>query len=175
MRNRKIVVTAIVVGLMMLCGCQRQVVYHQFRHISEPGWDKTDTLHFDVTPLKADGTYCLHAELRTDKNYPFQKLTLEVNQTVFPSHETYHDKINCNLISEEGVIGGDGISYFQYRFHVRDISLHQGDSIHLSLTHNMKREIMPGIADIGIRLSMTHEVTGSVDAKEDKQQQRKAP
>jgi gliding motility-associated lipoprotein GldH len=174
MRNRKIVVTAIIVGLMVLCGCQRQVVYHQFRHISEPGWDKTDTLHFDVTPLKADGTYCLHAELRTDKNYPFQKLTLEVNQTVFPSHETYHDKINCNLISEEGVIGGDGISYFQYRFHVRNVSLHQGDSIHLSLTHNMKREIMPGIADVGIRLSAA-EIAGSINTKEDKQQQRKAP
>lgn len=174
MRNRKIVVTAIIVGLMVLCGCQRQVVYHQFRHISEPGWDKTDTLHFDITPLKADGTYSINAELRTDKNFPFQKLTLEVNQTVFPSLETYHDKINCDLISEDGVINGDGISYFQYRFHVRDISLHQGDSIHLSLTHNMKREIMPGIADVGICLSAA-EITGSIDAKEDKQQYRKAP
>ena len=167
-------VTAVVVGLMVLCGCQRQTVYHQFRHISEPGWDKTDTLHFDIAPLKAGGTYGLYAELRTDKDYPFQKLTLEVNQTVFPSKETYHDEVSCDLISEEGVIGGDGISYFQYRFHVRNASLHQGDSIHLSLTHNMKREIMPGIADVGICLSAT-EIAGSVDAKEDKQQERKAP
>ena len=168
MLNRKIVVT-VVVGLMVLCGCQHQTVYHQFLHVSESGWDKTDTLHFDIAPLKTDGIYHVDAELRTDKNYPFQQLTIEVNQTVYPSEETYHDKVNCDLISEEGEIGGDGISYFQYCFHVRDISLHQGDSIHLSLTHNMKREIMPGIADVGIRLSAA-EITGSIDAKEDKQQ-----
>ena len=169
MRNRKIVVTAVVVGLMVLCGCQQQTVYHQFRHVSESGWDKTDTVHFDIAPLKADGTYRLDAELRTDKNYPFKQLTIEVNQTVYPSKEMHHDEVNCNLISEEGEIAGDGISYFQYCFHVRDISLHQGDSIHLCLTHNMKREIMPGIADVGIRLSAT-EIAGSINTKENKQQ-----
>ena len=174
MQNRLKAATA-VVFLIVLCGCQRQIVYHQFLHISEPGWDKTDTLHFDIPPMKADGMYRLDAELRTDKNYPFQQLTLEVYQTVFPSNKTFHDEIKCNLVSEEGVIGGDGISYFQYRFHVRDISLCQGDSIHLSLTHNMKREIMPGIDDAGICLSITNKIAGSVDAKEDEKQQRKAP
>ena len=157
----------------MLCGCQRQIVYHEFRHISEPGWDKTDTLHFDIAPLKDDGLYHIDAELRTDKNYPFQQLTIEVHQTVYPSKETYYDEINCKLVSEEGEIGGDGISSFQYQFPV--LRLHQGDSIHLSVTHNMKREIMPGIDDAGIRLSITNKIAASVDAKEDKQQQRKAP
>ena len=98
-----------------------------------------------------------------------------MHQTVYPSKETYYDEINCKLVSEEGEIGGDGISYFQYQFPVRDLRLHQGDSIHLSVTHNMKREIMPGIDDAGIRLSITNKIAASVDAKEDKQQQRKAP
>lgn len=151
MRNKPIV-TAAVVLLLTLCGCQRQIVFHQFQHIAEPGWDKTDTIHFDIAPLKTDGYYSLDAELRTDKNYPFQKLAIEIEQTVYPSKVTYHNELDCNLINEEGVIGGDGISYFQYRFHVSDISLHQGDSIHLSLTHNMKREIMPSIADVGVLL-----------------------
>lgn len=152
MRNRPIVIA--VVLLMMLCGCQKQTVFHQFRHISEHGWDKTDTIAFGITPLKTDGNYRLDAELRTDLDYPFQQLTLVVHQTVFPSRQTFHDVINCDIISKEGVIGGNGISYFQYRFHVRDISLHQGDSIHLKVTHNMKREIMPGITDAGICLSL---------------------
>lgn len=148
MRSRLTVIATVL--LTMLCGCQQQTVYHQFRHISEPGWDKTDTIHFDIAPLKTSGNYRLDAELRTDLEYPFRQLSIVVNQTVYPACKTYHDEVNCNLISEEGVIGGDGISYFQYRFHIRDIVLQQGDSIHLSLTHNMKREIMPGIADVGI-------------------------
>ena len=64
--------------------------------------------------------------------------------------------IDCDLISEEGGIEGDGISFFQYQFSIRDLSLHQGDSIHVSLTHNMKREIMPGVADVGLRLSLAN-------------------
>ena len=155
MRNKPFV-TFVLLALITLCGCQRQSAYHQYRHISEPGWDKTDTLHFDISPMVADGTYRLDAELRTDKDYPFQQLTIEVEQKVFPSKETYHDAVVCDLVSETGIIEGDGISYFQYRFHVRDLSLHRGDSVHVCLTHNMKREIMPGIADVGIRLSLPY-------------------
>ena len=153
MRNKAIVLV-VLLALIALCGCQQQVAYHEFRHIYEPGWDKTDTIHFDTRSLSAGGSYRLDAELRTDKNYPFQKLTIEIEQTVYPSKEKYHDVIDCDLISEEGVIEGDGISYFQYQFHVRDLSLHKGDSVHICLTHNMKREIMPGITDVGIRLSL---------------------
>jgi gliding motility-associated lipoprotein GldH len=152
MRN-KAIVFVVLLALIVLCGCQ-QVAYHEFRHIYEPGWDKSDTIHFDTRSLSAGGSYRLDAELRTDKNYPFQKLTIEIEQTVYPSKEKYHDVIDCDLISEEGVIEGDGISYFQYQFHVRDLSLHKGDSVHICLTHNMKREIMPGITDVGIRLSL---------------------
>ena len=151
MRNKPYAII-ILLALLMLCGCQQQVAYHAFRHIYEPGWDKTDTLYFDISPVAKDGNYRLDAELRTDKNYPFQKLTIEIEQTVYPSKEKYHDVIDCDLISEEGVIEGDGISYFQYQFHVRDLSLHKGDSVHICLTHNMKREIMPGITDVGVRL-----------------------
>ena len=153
MRN-KAIVFVVLLALIVLCGCQQQVAYHEFRHIYEPGWDKSDTIHFETRALSAGGSYRLDAELRTDKNYPFQKLTIEIEQTVYPSKEKYHDVIDCDLISEEGVIEGDGISYFQYQFHVRDLSLHQGDSVHICLTHNMKREIMPGITDVGIRLSL---------------------
>ena len=155
MRNKPFVIVVLLV-LMAVCGCQQQIAYHQFRHISDPGWDKTDTLHFDIRPMAADGNYRLDAELRTDKDYPFQQLTIEIEQTVYPSKERFHNVIDCDLVSETGVIEGDGVSYFQYSFHIRDFNLHRGDSMHVCLTHNMKREVMPGIADVGIRLSLPH-------------------
>ena len=153
MRNKPYV-TIVLLALLILCGCQQQVTYHVFMHIYEPGWDKTDTLFFDISPIAKDGNYRLDAELRTNKDYPFKQLTIEIEQTVYPSKESFHNKIDCNLISETGVIEGDGISYFQYQFYVRELSLHQGDSVHISLTHNMKREIMPGISDVGVKLSL---------------------
>ena len=155
MRNKPYAII-ILLALLILCGCQQQVAYHAFRHIYEPGWDKTDTLYFDISPVAKDGNYRLDAELRTDKNYPFQQLTIEIEQTIYPSKESFNNNIDCNLISESGVIEGDGISYFQYEFYVRGLSLHKGDSVHICLTHNMKREIMPGISDVGVKLSLPY-------------------
>ena len=103
--------------------------------------------------MTEDGNYEVLAELRTDKNYPFQKLTLMVTEKVYPSGLIMHDVLDCRLVSKEGVIEGDGISAFQYQFHVRYLNLHKGDSLHICVAHNMKREIMPGIADIGISLT----------------------
>ena len=155
MRNKPFVIVVLLL-LTALCGCQQEVAYHVFKHIYEPGWDKTDTLHFDVSPVARDGNYRLDAELRIDKDFPFKQLTIEVEQTIYPSKEKLHNRINCDLVSETGVIEGDGISYFQYQFFVRGISLHQGDSVHICLTHNMKREIMPGISDVGVKLSLPY-------------------
>ena len=31
--------------------------------------------------------------------------------------------------------------------------MHQGDSIHVAIRHDMKREILPGVSDIGIKIS----------------------
>ena len=48
---------------------------------------------------------------------------------------------------------GHGISTYQYNFHLTTLTLNEGDSLHIAVRHNMKREILPGISDIGIRLS----------------------
>lgn len=156
--------------IMLLWACQPRVAFHHFRHVSPPGWDKSDTLHFNIPPVTESGTYEVMAELRTNMNYPFQKITLIVSQTVIPSGLTHHDVLDCRLIKQNGVIEGDGISCFQYQFHVRDMELGKGDSIHLCISHNMKREIMPGITDVGICLSRTDKIAARINTQEDKQQ-----
>jgi hypothetical protein len=35
---------------------------------------------------------------------------------------------------------------------VRQLQLQEGDSLHVVVRHNMKREILPGIFDVGIKL-----------------------
>lgn len=156
--------------IMLLGACQPRVAFHHFRHVSTPGWDKSDTLHFNIPPVTESGTYEMMAELRTNMNYPFQKITLIVNQTVIPGGQTHYDVLDCRLIKQNGVIEGDGISCFQYQFHVRDLELGKGDSIHLCVSHNMKREIMPGITDVGICLSRTDKIAARINTQEDKQQ-----
>ena len=168
MRISRLAIACLLTLLFLLGACQPQVAYHHFIHISSPGWDKSDTLHFDVQPIAEDGCYELMTELRTDKNYPFQKLTLVVTQKIYPSGQILRNVLDCRLVSKEGVIEGDGISSFQYQFHVRYLNLNRGDSVHVCVTHNMKREIMPGITDVGVLIA--NKVASSVNPQEDKKQ-----
>ena len=45
------------------------------------------------------------------------------------------------------------MSYYQYQVPVNDITLQQGDSLHICVRHDMKREILPGISDVGIKMT----------------------
>ena len=136
---------------LAITSCNRKTVYHHYEHTTLAGWEKNDALSFEVAPVSA-GTYREELGLRIDKSYPFMGLCLVIKQTVLPSGYVHSDTLNCSLIDPDGNNKGPGLSYYQYSFHVNTLRLQEGDSLHITVKHNMKREIMPGISDIGIRL-----------------------
>ena len=131
--------------------CDRKTIYYHYEHAPVSGWEKNDVLSFYVSPV-SEGTYREELGLRIDKSYPFMGLCLVIKQTILPSGYVHSDTLNCKLIDEDGNNKGPGLSYYQYNFHVNTLHLQEGDSLHITVKHNMKREIMPGISDIGIRL-----------------------
>ncbi len=131
--------------------CNRKNVYVGYQHVSTSGWDKNDTLCYDVAPVKA-GSYREEVGVRIDRSYPFMTLSLVVKQTVLPSGYVHHDTLNCKLVDENGKFLGQGVSYYQQTFHLNTIRLHEGDSLHINIKHNMKREVMQGVTDIGFRI-----------------------
>lgn len=62
------------------------------------------------------------------------------------------DTIQCKLIDKNGATTGQGISYYQYNFPINVYQLNKNDSIHVTIRHDMKREILPGISDIGLKV-----------------------
>lgn len=145
--------TLIVLTMALLCGaCTGERVYDHYNHTPIAGWDKVDTLIFNVPPMLSDGRYDTNLGLRINKSYPFMSLTLIVEQTIYPGRKTYTDTLVCKLIGDDGSIKGQGISSYQYRYHVSELMLHAKDSLHITVRHNMMREILPGISDIGISL-----------------------
>ena len=51
-----------------------------------------------------------------------------------------------------GFFQGEGLSLLQYETGLGTISLTTSDTLQVAIIHNMKREVMPGIADVGITL-----------------------
>ena len=143
----------ILLAVCLFTACKQSTVYFHDEEIPESGWEKNDLLTFDTDRLADDATYQEELALRINSKYPFMQLTLIVEQTVYPAGKTMTDTLNCNLIDEHGNATGKGISQHQYLFPLKSLQLQRADSLHLSVHHNMKREILPGITGIGIKLS----------------------
>lgn len=138
--------------LLLLASCSGGTVYDHYNHTSVSGWDRGEVLTYDVPRLKKSSKYVALLGLRVSEAYPFQSLTLIVDQTVFPEKKTTRDTLNCQIYDPKGTIKGQGINYFQYHFLVSEKELKEGDSLHITVRHNMRREIIPGVTDVGIKL-----------------------
>jgi gliding motility-associated lipoprotein GldH len=154
--NRRLLTALLMVAAVMMAACNRTTVYHHYEPTSPTGWEKDDTLFFYVPRAQCEGVLHEEVELRTNSSYPYMGLSLVVRQTVFPSGVSRTDTLNCSLVDESGAVKGQGVSLFQYHFHLTDLSLSEGDSVSIAIRHNMRREILPGIADIGICLTRYH-------------------
>ncbi len=137
----------------LLLSCTGRKVYDTYHHTFISGWDRGEVLSYDVPRVKTTAKYSTMLGLRVSDGYPFQSLTLIVEQTVYPKKTTRRDTLNCQIYDSRGTIRGKGISCFQYHYQVSQMNLQEGDSLHVTVRHDMRREIIPGIADVGIEIS----------------------
>lgn len=153
MRHILNILLAVVVVTVALSACDGGVVYDKYKPTPVEGWEKNDTLIFDVPKLRLNGRYGQEIGLRINGSYPFTALSLLVERVVEPGHKEFSDTLDCRLYDGKGNILGSGISTYQYNFSLPPLELREGDSLHVTVRHIMKREILPGISDIGFRLT----------------------
>lgn len=142
----------VVVAVLALSACDGDVVYDKYASTAIDGWERSDTLVFDVPKLKDSGRYRQEIGLRINVAYPFTGLSLLVERTIEPGHRVNVDTLNCRLYDNKGNALGDGVSFFQYDFILSDDELQKGDSLHVRIRHIMMREILPGVSGIGFRM-----------------------
>ena len=152
-RRPWLLLAVLLLTVWSLGACDNRTVYNHYEHAPSAGWDKNDSLLFDIPAVKVAGAYREELGLRIDHSFPFQGLCLVVKHTILPSGYVHSDTINCSLFDEDGNTKGYGVSYYQYRFHTNTLRLQTGDSLHICVRHNMMREILPGVSDVGVRFS----------------------
>lgn len=151
-RNSMRMLSAMLCLGLFLSSCIDKCIYDHYEHTTVGGWEKNDALTFDIPSLKESGRYSMSLGLRTSEAYPFQNLSLVVEQTSFPAKKKTVDVVNCNIADRQGTMLGNGITLYQYTMPIRKKFHMRGDSLHITVRHNMKREILPGIVDIGIKI-----------------------
>ena len=164
----------IVVCMGCACmACTEGTVFNQYESTFLKGWERNDTISFQTGAMKEAGNYVEEVGIRINGDYPFMKLCLIVEQTVLPSGRAFHDTLTCQLIDDSGNATGDGINHYQYLFPMTTLKLDKDESVHVAIHHCMKREILPGILDVGLKLS--HQVSAGIQTKKDEKKEGKAP
>ena len=141
-----------IVAAVALTACDEHTVYYHFEHPLTDGWDRTDTLHYTITGLPADGDYEAEVGVRINREYVFQNLNVIVDMTSALTRQTWSDTVNCIVRDRDGDMEGQGISQNVTLFPMKNLYLRQGDSLQVTIRHHMRREVLKGVMGVGVRI-----------------------
>lgn len=150
-RNNSIISLTVALTILLM-SCNRKTIYSHYEHTPHAGWEKNDTLQFDIPAIAKSGNYEEQIALRVTSDYLFQEIYLIIEQSSQNPITTRRDTLLCPLVSDNGAYQGKGTCYYQYVFPLHQVTLEEGELLKVDVRHNMKREILHGIADVGVRL-----------------------
>lgn len=146
---------ALAIVFMAICSCDQTTVYAEYRHTYLAGWDRSDTLVYDIAPMEQMGDYMEELGLRINGDYPFREICVIVEQTIIPSNVLRVDTLIINVMEVNGMPRGRGVNSFQYNAPIGSVRLAENDSLHVVVHHNMRRESLPGVSEVGLKISKT--------------------
>ncbi|ANR73220.1 gliding motility lipoprotein GldH [Prevotella scopos JCM 17725] len=151
-------IIALMTTIMSATSCSDPRTYDQYKSVSLQGWQRNDTLTFDI-PRQWEGNYQLDLCLRAAQTYPYRNLSVIIERKLIyfrqrkKLEKTYNDTVNCEVINVKGtLVGHKGITSTEILQAVTSFRLNRNDSLQVKIHHIMNRESLPGISDVGIRL-----------------------
>jgi len=157
-KNISILLSAALLAALTL-SCQPDITFHGYGNTHENGWYRGDTVRLNIPCLEESGNYIEELEFRTSTRYPFTKLRLVVDKTIYHNdgkkivQREQSDTITCRVADDKGHPLGEGLDFYQYDIPFKQRSLSAGDSIHVRITHAMHRTAIKGILHVGYRLT----------------------
>lgn len=145
-------VVALPMFIALLTACHTPPAYHNYRSVSVEGWESKDTLAFSIDSLPTEGTYVLSLGVRTAVNYPFQSLWVVVKQSWSTPLRQRIDTVACTTHDNHGNALGTGVARNQQLFAVDTLQLPIGARGTIGIRHIMRRDLLPGVSDVGIEL-----------------------
>ncbi|MDF9831493.1 gliding motility lipoprotein GldH [Parabacteroides sp. PF5-6] len=154
MHNRLSGVVIRLCCLWLLCtSCTDRTYYEQYQTIDNKCWAKDAEYYFTFEITDTSAAYDLTVEIRNNDRYPYQNLWL-FHSEQHPSGPLVRDTTECLLADDYGRWLGTGISLFQSSHTLRS-SYHfkEAGSYTLAFRQGMRNEALPGIQQIGLRIT----------------------
>lgn len=135
--------------------CRPRPAAYQYCTTPVEGWEPGDTLRYHIDTLRRSGRYQMSFGLRTSTltAYPFQSLWVVVRQDWSNPKFSRTDTVEFKLTDDHGNTTGHGISFYQFTQNQQAYTLPAGASADIRIHHIMRREMIPGISALGVKLT----------------------
>ncbi len=141
--------------LSLLISCiDQDILLHEYSAIDNEEWNINDSLHFEVDSVMHSGKYETTLELRTNAKYPYRNISIVMTQSLRNGNNIISKTLNYDIVDAQGNKNGEGITYLTHRIPFCTMDLQNGDTIDITIKHNMQDNILPGITDVGVLIEI---------------------
>ena len=141
----------LLIGLF-LSSCTGNTLYHSYKPLPADGWDRRDTVCFDVPQQAENIRGTLFVGLRTVAHIGIQDVALAVEQCDGAGIVSRCDTLRYPLTDAEGNALTSGVNNHQYETKQLPFLMRKGKGAHVRIHHLMTPETISGITELGIRV-----------------------
>lgn len=138
---------------LFLSSCTSNTLYHSYKPLPKEGWERSDTVCFDLPRVEDDFSGTLTIGLRTTAHVGIQDVVLAVEQCDGTGAVCRCDTVRYPLADAEGNALTGGVNIHQYETQHLPLLLRKGKSTSVRIHHLMRHETLSGITELGIRLT----------------------
>ena len=136
--------------LLNLVSCQENTLVHEYKHINVDGWDRADTITFQIPSVAESGTYEVSVGLRLRNKFPYEAIYVTTELYLEDPSIKKKNTTCVNITDKDGNLLGYGVAYYQYEQPCMKIQLQKGQHGKIMVYHTMHKEILPHVTDIGV-------------------------
>ena len=153
---RAMSMAVLAIALLLMSSCVGNTLHHQYIHIDRAGWNRNDTLVFNVKPATSNGMYCVSTEIRTTASFPYKELCMVRELLVEKPLSVRKDTIRIDTGTRGILNEGRGVTLMTFSVDDSTLTLIEGQKCRVKMYHIMSREQLPHIVDIGIKIGAIH-------------------
>ena len=136
----------------LLIACIEGTIFHSYKPLPPEGWERRDTVCFDLPQAHQDYNGTLTIGLRTNAHVDMRDIVLVVEQSGEAAELCRRDTIRYPLTDAEGDALTPGVNYHQYETQHLPIIMKKGQVGSVRIHHLMTPETVHGITELGIKV-----------------------
>lgn len=143
---------------VVLCSCNKGVLYQKYYTIPHNVWDMRKPVTFTVPVTDTINHYDVYVNVRNADSYDFSNLYLFIDITS-PAHITERDTMECILADNSGKWLGRGLGdiWDNKILFKRNVRFPRSGNYMFTYTQAMRIDSLPLIMDVGLRIERAPE------------------